>query len=577
MNKLKNYNPVKFLDDFRGKDFTGEWPTLPEMFQISCKRFPDRPCLTDFEGEGGSKNTLTYTQSLEKIKTLAAWLNENGLEHGDKVAVTGKNSPQWTIVWFATLFAGGIICPIDYALHTQEQENLLNTAGPKFLFVDEEKYEHYAQKNASYKVYSLSPKFADTYVYSLSTDKGISAKPPVCEETAAILFTSGTTGVPKGVMLSHKNLVSDCYIAQYNMIIKHTDVFYALLPLHHAYTMLAVMIESMSVGAECVFSKSMAVSRMMKELREGRITMLLGVPLLFNKLRDGIVKGLKSKGALLYGFIRVLMGVSYIIKKLFGVNPGKRLFKKVLEQANIYTVRIAICGGGPLTKQTFKFFNEMGINFVQGYGLTETSPIIALNPIEHFKIQSVGSYFKGHMEMKILEPNEDGIGEIAVKGPMVMQGYYKMEEETAKMFTEDGFLKTGDLGWLDKENYLMLSGRVKNMIVTAGGKNVYPEEIEDAFQLETDISQITVQGFVASAEEGEQLEALVYPSDDLLGRLGLKRNELSAEGKEKIRAQLQAIVDKINKRLQPYQRIARLTILSEPLEMTTTLKVKRKR
>ena len=399
---------------------------------------------------------------------------------------------------------------------------------------------------------------------------------PSIEDTAAILFTSGTTGTPKGVMLSHKNLVSDCYIAQTHMKIYSTDVFYALLPIHHAYTMLAVFIEAISVGAEVVFGKSMAVSRLMKELKEGEITMLLGVPLLFNKLAAGILKGIKSKGPFVYGIMKFLMGLSFMIKKTFGVNPGKHIFKAVLKQANIYTIRIAICGGGPLAKSVFRFYNEMGIDFVQGYGLTETSPIITLNPIHHFKIESVGKYFVGKMQMKIDSPDKNGIGEILVKGPMVMQGYYKMSEETAKVFTEDGWFKTGDLGWIDDENYLMLSGRVKNMIVTEGGKNVYPEEIEDAFQLETDIQQITVQGYIADTEhQSEELEALVYPSDDLYSRLNIKREDCSEEELSSIKKAVSEIVDKINKKLQPYQRITKVTVLEQPLEMTTTMKVKR--
>lgn len=218
----------------------------------------------------------------------------------------------------------------------------------------------------------------------------------------------------------------------------------------------------------------------------------------------------------------------------------------------------------------------MGIDFVQGYGLTETSPIITLNPIHHFKIESVGKYFVGKMQMKIDSPDKNGIGEILVKGPMVMQGYYKMSEETAKVFTEDGWFKTGDLGWIDDENYLMLSGRVKNMIVTEGGKNVYPEEIEDAFQLETDIQQITVQGYIADTEhQSEELEALVYPSDDLYSRLNIKREDCSEEELSSIKKAVSEIVDKINKKLQPYQRITKVTVLEQPLEMTTTMKVKR--
>ena len=573
MSKLKIQDPIKFLDEYRGKVFNGEWPTIPEMFDITTERYPDRPCFTDFEGPNGAKNTITYTQAHEKIVQLAKWLAANGVKHGDRVAVTGKNSPEWAVVYLAALYAGAIVCPLDYALKIEEQENLLSVAEPKFLFVDDEKYQRYIEKSASYQIYALSPKYQDKYVYNLKTDAEPEIQRPEENETAAILFTSGTTGKPKGVMLSHKNLVSDCYIAQTHMNIYHTDVFYALLPIHHAYTMLAVFIETISVGAEVVFGKSMAVNRLMHELKEGKITMLLGVPMLFNKLIQGIMKGVKEKGAVVYGLIRFLMGISYLIKKIFKVNPGKKMFKAVLEKANLATIRIAICGGGPLAKSVFKLYNEMGIDFVQGYGLTETSPIIALNPVQHFKIESVGKYFVDYMQMKILDPNEDGVGEIAVKGPMVMQGYYNMPTETSLMFTEDGWFKTGDLGWLDSENYLMLSGRVKNMIVTEGGKNVYPEEIEDKFQLQSDVQQITVQGYIANeAKKSEELEALIYPADDLFKRLGVERDGADATG---VYNEIKKDVEEVNKTLLPYQRITKITILEKPLEMTTTLKVKR--
>src|SRR5574344_1895009 len=168
---LKQTDPIAFLPDYKGKDFTGEWPTLPEMFNISVKRYSDKACFTDFEGPNGARNAISYTEAKEKILTLANWLAVNGLTHGDRVAVTGKNSPQWAVVYLATLFAGGIVCPIDYALHDAEVENLLNTAKPKFLFVDEEKFEYFTSKKFSYKVYSLSPKHAEVYSYSLSSDK----------------------------------------------------------------------------------------------------------------------------------------------------------------------------------------------------------------------------------------------------------------------------------------------------------------------------------------------------------------------------------------------------------------------
>ncbi|MBQ0050568.1 MAG: AMP-binding protein [Treponema sp.] len=576
---MNSENIVKswdFLEEYRGKDFFGEWPTLPELFSINAKRFPGRSCLTDFEGPAGSKNTMIYSQAERKILKLAAWFSGNGIKKGDRVAVTGKNSPEWTVVFLAAMYAGAVVVPIDWGLHETEVENLLNTAKPKIFFVDEEKYKEFKSKedSADYIVRSLCPKFSEDYVYNLVSTQAGALEMPGENDLAVILFTSGTTGNPKGVMLTHKNLVSDSFIAQTRMKLSEKDVFYALLPIHHAYTMQAVMICAISCGAEIVYGKSMAVTRLMKELKEGKITMLLGVPLLFNKLLAGIMKGIKSKGPVVNGLIHLLLGFSYFMKKFFGINLGKKIFKSVLEQANIYSLRIAICGGGPLADSVFKIYNEMGIDFVQGYGLTETSPIIALNPIDHFKIESVGQYFFPYMEMKILDAGEDGVGEVAVKGPMVFQGYYNMPEETAKVFTEDGFFKTGDLGWLDKEGYLMLSGRAKNMIVTNGGKNVYPEEIENAFQLVTDIQQITVQGYVEDAEtKSEEIEALIYVSDEVYKRLGMIREGNGQN--QQIFELVKGHVEKVNKNLQPYARIKKITLLNEPLAMTTTQKVKR--
>ena len=268
------------------------------------------------------------------------------------------------------------------------------------------------------------------------------------------------------------------------------------------------------------------------------------------------------------------MGFSYFIKKVFNKNPGKVIFKKVLEQANIYTLRVAICGGGPLSPSVFKAYNAAGINFIQGYGLTETSPIVTLTPIEHFKIESVGKDFYPHEEIKILNPDNEGIGEIAIKGPMLMKGYYNMPEETAKMFTEDGFIKTGDIGKLDSEHYLILCGRAKNIIVTSGGKNVYPEEIEDSFQLYDDVHQIVVQGYKMEDDPtSEGIEALIYPADEVYERLNIKRD--TAFDAKEVKEVIQNEVDEVNRNLQPYARITKVTILEQPMATTTTLKVKR--
>lgn len=570
-------HPWTFLDAYRGegKFFNTKWPTFPQMLSITADRYPNSPCFTDFVGAQNEKRSITYAQVLANVKKLAHWMVAQGIKKGDKVAVTGKNSPEWATVYLATFFASGIIIPIDYNLHEAEMENLIKTAQPKLLFVDEDKFDYFQKNEKKIKVFSLSQKHEELYVYNLETTKKVKDNPPVePDDIAAILFTSGTTGTPKGVMLSHENFIADCYIAQSNFHHGNGDVFYALLPIHHAYTMQAALINPLSTGAEIVFGKSMAVSKLMYELREGKITVMLGVPLLYNKLLAGIKKGIREKGPIVAGLMKLLMGISYFIKKVFNKNPGKVLFKAVLQQANIYTLRVAICGGGPLSSSVFKAYNAAGINFIQGYGLTETSPIVALNPIEHFKIESVGKDFSPFEEIKILHPDSDGVGEIAIKGPMVMKGYYNMPEETAAMFTDDGYLKTGDIGKLDSEHYLVLCGRAKNIIVTSGGKNVYPEEIEDSFQMYDDVQQIVVQGYKAKNDPtSEEIEALIYPSDDVYKRLNLDRTKDYNDAK--VITLIQTEVDEVNRLLQPYARISKVTILEQPMATTTTLKVKR--
>jgi len=558
--------PWAFLDSYRGKAFSGEWPTLPEMFRITVSRYPQRSCFTIYEPD---RISLNYTEALRRVEALARWLHSKGIRKGDRLAVTGKNCPEWTVAYLGILFAGAIVVPIDHQLKTEETDILIKTAEAKILFVDEEKHDRYAQSPGKLTSVISLKKETGTYIYDLDGPEA-NIEQAVETDIAAILFTSGTMGNPKGVVLTHRNIVSDCYLAQGTpLLVHHTDVFYAILPLHHSYTMLAVFIETISTGAEVVFGKRMVTTQMLKELKEGKVTMLLGVPMLFNKVLTGVLRGIKEKGPIAYGLISFLMGVSGFIKKVFRVNPGKKMFGFILEKASFKSNRICICGGGPLAPSVFKKYNQLGIDFVQGYGLTETSPIITINPIEHYKETSVGRPCP-RVDMKILNPDERGVGEVIVKGPMVMKGYYNMPEETAESFTEDGYLKTGDLGYMDSENYLYLTGRAKNMIVTEGGKNVYPEEIENEFQLFEEVDQILIRAFVPDRKtKNEIIEALVFPNLEFKDENG---NLLS---KEQMKDRIDRIILEVNQRLLPYQRIERVTILDKPLEMTTTKKIKR--
>ena len=554
-----------FLEPFKGKLFNGDIPTLAEIFQIAAARYPDKKCLTTYNPD---KFVLTFREARDKILTLAASLVERGVKPGDRVILTGKNRPEWAVAYYAIATAGAIIVPLDYTLHEDELKNLIEFSEPVAALVDKEKYDvvkTLLPADAPY--YSLDPG-KDNYVLALENAPLEKPVPREVNDLVAILYTSGTTGIPKGVMLSNSNLVNDCFLAQMNMQIYHTDVFYALLPVHHAYTMLSVLVVGIAQSAEVVFAKRLVVKEMLKDLKDGQITIFLGVPMLFNKLIANIMKGVREKGIVLYGIVRFLMFISGILKKC-GIKVGKKLFgKMILDKANLSSIRICISGGGPLPASTFRMFNQLGLDFVQGYGLTETSPIVTLNPIYHVKVKSVGLVLP-EINVKIINPDKDGRGEIALKGPTVMQGYYRNPSATDAVMDLGGYFYTGDMGYLDKENFLYLTGRKKHIIVTSGGKNVFPEEIEDRFQLYPEIEQILVRGFYIDGKKkeaaGEMIEALIYPSEDM-------RSTGDPDG---IQKKLEEIVNNVNRQLASYMKIARVRVVDQPFEESSTKKIKR--
>jgi len=565
-----NRRPWAFLDDYRETFFSGEWPTLPELFRITVDRHSERRCFTAFSPE---TLEFTYQEAYDAIIGISNHLVNSGVKKGDRIAVTGKNSPEWAIAYLAVLFAGGVVVPLDYQLQPKNMDGLMKHADVKIAFVDEEQFDQVGKDITLEKKISLSPN-KSPYLLEVGEEEYPERTLPSEHELAAILYTSGTTGSPKGVMLTHYNFVSDCYLAQALMDVLHTDVFYALLPIHHSYTMLAVFIEGISAGSELVFGKKMVVSQIFKDLEQGKVTMFLGVPMLFNKLIKGVMSGIREKGVVVYGIMRFLMGVSGFFKKVFKVNIGKKLFKGILKKISLDTNRISICGGGPLPSSTFKLFNQLGIDFVQGYGLTETSPILTLNPVEAYRESSVGLPLP-QVELKVLDPDDRGIGELAVRGPMVMQGYYKNKEATDEIMLGDGWLNTGDVGYQDRDGYVYLTGRKRSLIVTGGGKNVFPEEIEDMFQLYDEIEQILILGYeLDKKEKTEAIQALVYPSEAFVEKLKESTTDQQEVDKQ-VEQRVNDIIAEVNKELPVYKKISRVHIMKEPMEMTTTKKIKR--
>ncbi len=553
----RDASPMKYLESVRDK-YKGSWPTLVEIFDITTELHPGRRCFTSYDPEF---LTYTYQEAHALVERIAAMLIAKGIQQGDRVVVTGKNSPDWALAYLGILYAGGVVVPVDYHLSKEEVLNLVSFSDAHYLFVDEERYQDFSVEELGLLGKSnLAP--GEGYYQDMLPEEGSRGDTPKEDDLAAILYTSGTTGTPKGVMLSHKNFSSDLFLARTHLEIYKEDVFYALLPIHHSYTMTSVFFESIGVGAEIVFGKRMVVSQILKDMKEGEVTMFLGAPLLFNKLLKGLMKGVKKKGALTYAIVRGCMGISSVTLKLFNIRIGGGIFKKLLDNLSLGTNRICISGGGPLPASTVKQFNLLGIQFVEGYGLTETAPMLALNPLEGNTPGSVGRILP-EIEYKIINPDTEGYGEFVLKGPMVTQGYYKNPEATAELFTEDGYLKTGDIGYVNDKGFLFLTGRAKSMIVTEGGKNVFPEEIEDRFQLFDEIEQILVISYTKDAKHRlTGIKALIFPSEEY-------------RSNPDIQQRLEGIVKEVNKELKAYEKIEQVEVLSEEMEMTTTKKIKR--
>ena len=555
---------VETFFSYQGKKYMGQWPTFREMMEISEERFPDNEA---FKAIVPKVVTFTYKQALKKIREIAYYLVATGAKKGDHIAVTGKNSPEWALAYFAISFAGCIIVPLDYSLHIEDMEKILAFGDVDRIFIDGEKIDEIDKEGKLFKEkISLEPE-SKGYKYVLDLTGPETELPKLhAEDTAAMLFTSGTTGTPKGVMLSFSNFMSSTLSSQRLFDVYPTDVFYAILPIHHAYTMTAVLLETVVSGASCVFGKRLVTPIMLKELREGKITMLLAVPMLFNKLLAGLMAGVHKQGPFKENLIRFLMGFSGFMKKVFHVNLGKKIFgNMLLSKISLDKMRLCICGGGPLPPSTFKQFNQLGIDFVQGYGLTETSPIININPIEVYIEDSVGIPIPG-VEEKIVSPDEDGNGIIYVRGPQVMKGYYKNDEATEEVLSSDGWLNTGDVGHIDSNGFLYLTGRAKSIIVTEGGKNVFPEEIEDKFQLFNEIEQCCIIPYMINKEmKTEGIRMVIYPTEAYLKEHGM----------EETSRHMEEVVESVNKDLQSYKKITMVTVVDQPLPMTSTKKVKR--
>jgi long-chain acyl-CoA synthetase len=526
------------------------------MFERSAKEYPNR--VMSKIKRGGVWREYTFGEVLGYVRKMAEYLKEKGIKKGDFVALVSENRPEWGWGYLAIQWAGGTVIPLDARLTDVERRFLMDFAGVKGVICSRDYLMEMEEAKKELKFdFILSMEDLDKIFEKY---KGIDRVELNEEDLAEILFTSGTTGSPKGVMLTHKNIVSDLEGLYQIIDVNENDVFFSILPLHHVYECTGGFLAPIYVGASVAYASSLRPNVMLEEMREIRPTVWLTVPLILEKIYQKILKTLNEQ-----------KGVKKVLINLMKTFAKERLSKRIKASLGLDRVRYVISGGAALPEWVSKGLEDLGFPILQGYGLSETSPILTLNPPHSPRNKSVGLPIPG-VEIRLFEVNERGEGEIAAKGPMVMKGYYKNEKATKEVFY-DGWFLTGDIGYFDEDGYLYITGRKKAVIVTKGGKNIYPEEIENKLTESPYIEEVLVFGAINPETGEEEVQALVYPNLDEVRSIAHKMGRVPDD--DFIYELISKEIERLSKDLAPYKRIKRFALRYEEFPKTTTRKIKR--
>lgn len=549
--------------------------TIPELFFKSVSAYSDLWAMAYYENE--KWNRISYRKLGENVLELAKGLVKLGLQKSQTVGILSENRPEWGTAYLAILQAGGVVIPIDPLLKPLEMAGILKQSEITTIFVSG---KHSAKlKEAPDLTHNLEAVISiddeGTLVNSLKfsglvaegRESNITFSPLKNTDLAEIIFTSGTTGNSKGVMLTHKNILSDIGGIKKDLILYPKDNFLSVLPLNHVFESTCGFLTPLFSGAQITYTRSLKSKELLEDIRANKITLVLGVPLLYEKMFLGIKNAILKKGVLAKLYFKLSFNLTQFFKKLLGLNPGRFLFRTLRQRAGLSSLRLLICGGAPLPAYIAESFDLLGIKFLQGYGLTETSPVLTLNPTDKPKYASVGKPIAG-VELKIENPDEKGVGEILAKGDMIMSGYFQNPKATS-LVLKDGWFYTGDSGWVDQQGYFYICGRIKNVIVSAAGKNIYPEEIENELLKSPFIAEVMISG--KKIENREEVYAQVVPDYDYLkeelGSLSTENHHL-----EKI---IREEIHRCCGNLAEYKRVKGFEIREKEFEKTPTKKIKR--
>lgn len=548
-----------------------EFKNIREIINNSIEKYPENKAfIIKNKDKNKEKYTnITYREFGEQINSLGSALINKGLKN-KHIAVISPNRYEWALTYYAVLNGTGILVPLDKGLPDSEIESLLQRSHSNAVVFDK-KYEEIMKQIKENKTTNVTEFICmdenDTFtsINELLTEgkellnKGyrefLDAKINE-EEMSIILFTSGTTSASKAVMLSHKNIASNIYALNSAEKIYDTDVNLAFLPFHHTFGSTGLLF-FLSNGATNVFCDG--IRHIQSNLKEYKVTTFVCVPLLLEAMYKKIMKEIEKKGK--EKLIKRIIPITNFLLK-FKIDIRRKVFKDVIDSLG-GNIRFIVSGASGIDKKVAKGFNDFGILTVQGYGLTETSPVLSAENENCIRYGSIG-YPMVNVEIKIDNPNEEGIGEIIARGPNVMLGYYKNEEATNEVMV-DGWFHTGDLAYQDKDGYIFVAGRKKNVIVLKNGKNIYPEELEI---LINDLPYIEESMVFGMPKEDDLVVSakIVYNKE-----FKEKNNYTQEELKEKIWQDIK----EINKELPTYQHIKNIIVTDEPMIKTTTDKVKR--
>lgn len=567
-------NSKKYKDVFYDFRYIND---LKDMLNSSAELFANDNAYLVKDVPGGEYRPILYKEMKQDVDALGTRLIDLGLK-GKKIAVIGENSYRWVVSYLGITNGTGVVVPLDRELPPKEIANLMKRADVSAIIYSQKLAETVAAALAGvegvrYRV-NMAAKEHEENVLSFEKlleegtallnqgDRRFLDAEIDREAMCTLLFTSGTTGLAKGVMLSHKNITANVYNMSKYVNIRWPGVGLSVLPMHHSYEMTCHIFTGCYQGMCIAICEGL--KHIQKNMKESQATVMLGVPLVFETMHKRIWKQAESTGKA--SVMRKMVALSRKTKLYNKPKAVKTIFSQIHQSIGDH-MELFIAGGAAIDPDVVRDYEAMGLPMIQGYGMTENAPIITVNRDYYSKAASVGKPMPG-TEVKIVDQDKDGIGEIICRGPSVMIGYYDNPEATAEVL-KDGWLYTGDYGRFDSEGFLYICGRKKNVIVTKNGKNVFPEEVEYYLQQSEYVEEVIVSGILDERNGDTVIQAEIFPNFEAL------QETLEETGEKAVKRFMKTVIDEANEQMPLYKRVKRFKLRQEEFEKTTTRKIKR--